>query len=415
VITPDIVIQDGLVTITGSKITAVAPFADAPRGLKFVQTESYILPGFIDVHDHLPWNFLPRWYPKKVYKSREEWRQVYSESTDDERESITQSVPNCVSVYGEVKAIVGGATSTITGGIDGMARNLDQSTRDFEGGHIPTIHYVTFPFQPPEQNGLDPKVAGANLDSGDKYIIHAGEGTDAASAEEFQKLVAYGLLRRGVSVIHGISFDNRALQLMSRHQVGLIWSPRSEMALYHRTANVQFAKSAGVDIALAPDWSVTGSDGLLQELNYAASWDRVGTFSAQQLISMVTVVPAKLAGLSDLIGSLIPGHYADLLLIRRQDGALLAPDHACSAVVHARPADISLVMVGGAPVYGDQDLMNQLHVSFEPIVVCGKAKALNMTSWPFSTALTFQKASDALDTGLKQYKQILTPLGSCEE
>ncbi len=64
---------------------------------------------------------------------------------------------------------------------------------------------------------------------------------------------------------------------MAAHGVNLIWSPRSNLELYGSTADVAAAKAAHVKIALAPDWSPTGSDGLLAELNYAAAWNDTQT------------------------------------------------------------------------------------------------------------------------------------------
>jgi 5-methylthioadenosine/S-adenosylhomocysteine deaminase len=51
--------------------------------------------------------------------------------------------------------------------------------------------------------------------------------------------------------------------------VGFIWSPRSNLELYGKTADIISARSAGMNIAIAPDWSPTGSTGMLTELSLA--------------------------------------------------------------------------------------------------------------------------------------------------
>ncbi len=81
---------------------------------------------------------------------------------------------------------------------------------------------------------------------------------------------------------------------MAGHGVSLIWSPRSNLELYGSTADVAAAKAAHVKIALAPDWSPTGSDGLLAELNYAAAWNDTQTphpFTDRELVAMATSTP----------------------------------------------------------------------------------------------------------------------------
>lgn len=86
------------------------------------------------------------------------------------------------------------------------------------------------------------------------------------------------------------------------------------MELYDGTTDVSGAKWAGVTIALSPDWSPSGSDGMIQELKYAAAWNAKHTpkiFEDAELVRMATLYPAQLAGLSDKIGTLTRGRYAD--------------------------------------------------------------------------------------------------------
>src|SRR5579864_1435659 len=119
----------------------------------------------------------------------------------------------------------------------------------------------------------------ADLDSGalKAFLIHVGEGkpSDASSTREFKMLTKRGdgFLRPGVSVIHGVAFGKAEFMQMAAGGVGLIWSPRSNIELYGSTTDVRSAKEAGVKIALAPDWSPSGSDGMLEELKYAATWN----------------------------------------------------------------------------------------------------------------------------------------------
>jgi cytosine/adenosine deaminase-related metal-dependent hydrolase len=76
----------------------------------------------------------------------------------------------------------------------------------------------------------------------------------------------------GSSIIHGVALRKPDFEKMAAAGVGLIWSPRSNIELYGETADVATAKAVKVKedqritIALAPDWSPSGSDGVLQEL-----------------------------------------------------------------------------------------------------------------------------------------------------
>jgi cytosine/adenosine deaminase-related metal-dependent hydrolase len=89
---------------------------------------------------------------------------------------------------------------------------------------------------------------------------------------------------------------------MADSGTALVWSPRSNLELYGQTANIQAAINAGVEIALAPDWAITGSSNMLNELKVADLWNREqlgGRLSDRQLIDMATSIPAHIAGVDD--------------------------------------------------------------------------------------------------------------------
>ena len=56
----------------------------------------------------------------------------------------------------------------------------------------------------------------------------------------------------------------------------------------------------------------------------------------------------------DKIGAIRKGLYADLLVIRSKG------KDPYQALLHSDPTDVRLVIVGGAPLYGDPDLMTRL-------------------------------------------------------
>jgi hypothetical protein len=109
---------------------------------------------------------------------------------------------------------------------------------------------------------------------------------------------------------------------------------------------------------------------MLQEMGYA--YRHYNYFTPDQIVAMATSIPAKMARLDDKLGSLSAGLLADLVVIRDRGDT---PSHT---VVTATPADILLVVVGGQPLYGEQDLMSQLlpGKSLEPLALCGTTKVI---------------------------------------
>jgi hypothetical protein len=81
----------------------------------------------------------------------------------------------------------------------------------------------------------------------------------------------------GSSIIHGVALRKPDFEKMAAAGVGLIWSPRSNIELHGETAvatakAVEVKEDQRITIALAPDWSPSGSDGVLQEFKNAAVW-----------------------------------------------------------------------------------------------------------------------------------------------
>ncbi len=222
-------------------------------------------------------------------------------------------------------------------------------------------------------------------------------------------------MRAGVSIIHGVALRQPEFAEMAKAQVGLIWSPRSNIELYGQTTDVRTAKQSGVKIALAPDWSPSGSEGTLEELNYAAVWNagqNPRVFTDAELVAMVTVNPAKLARLDDKIGSLKSGYFADLLVVGSQE------TDPYRALLNARPTDIRLVVVGGNPVYGDEDLMQGLAPTgrLEPVSLCGTKKLLDLKTenpLPGKTPKSWSDTVDALTKALKPSGLAPSELASC--
>jgi hypothetical protein len=97
-------------------------------------------------------------------------------------------------------------------------------------------------------------------------IIHLAEGTDEAAKEEFTFVSNVKLLNPKGVIIHGIPLTKQDFTYMATNGTGLVWSPRSNIELYGKTADVIAALKAGVEVALAPDWAITGNSNMLRYL-----------------------------------------------------------------------------------------------------------------------------------------------------
>jgi 5-methylthioadenosine/S-adenosylhomocysteine deaminase len=423
VVTPDGALPHGTVLVSGERIKAVG-MLDLEPGVPVIETGGIIFPGLIDLHNHLTWNVFPRWNSGLKFPNRYEWQilPAYLKALADPHEAmIIRGLGPSMARYGEVKAIAGGATSLaglypedlgpmFVPPYRGMMRMLDIGSGFYPDGARNPVRYQVFPLVLSESDAQEIRT-GLSTHRIHSLLIHLAEGSprDASSMMEYRILKARGLLLPGVTLIHGVALHEAQFDEMARLGVGLVWSPRSNFELYGATADVAAAKRAGVRIAIAPDWSPTGSDGMLEELAYAGALEASlpsPVFSDAELVRMATSVPAGLTGDGGRIGAISPGLYADLLVIRPADSS------AGSALVHARPQDVLMVMVGGRPRYGQKALVESVapDLAWTPVAVAGVQMEVAL---PADPALGDWRALTAgLDAAMRSLGTRLGPLVS---
>ena len=367
VLTPDGAITHGYVGIVDGRIVSVSDRDPGIPGSVTVNTYGIIAPGLVDIHNHLPWNAMPRWTPGRMFNNRHEWRadSQYRQAIADPFNRLVAANRCDMNTWGELRALVGGTTSAMethpASCIHGLVRNLDLNTGFYGTTELDREHIVNVIDMPPaSQPAARAGFAAAaqfffiNNPFYEALVIHAAEGTDAFSHEEFTFMQSQNLLTSKGAIIHGITLGPTDFTAMATAGSALVWSPRSNLELYGATANVGAALDAGVDVALAPDWAITGSSNMLDELKVASLWNQQhlgGRLSDRNLFDMVTIAPARIAGVEDEVGAIRVGLRADLLVITGNQIDLFG------AFVAATSGDVQLVLIEGIPLYGDKALM----------------------------------------------------------
>ena len=323
--------------------------------------------------------------------------------------------------YVEIQALAGGTTSilgtyspadtpTVPNCIRGLARNLDWAS-GFHGtgvGKEPITNVLGV--RPFDFETLSPQaVAMQKTGVYDLFAVHLGEGRrdDPDSQAEFAKLKELKLLGPKTAVIHGVALSEANFVELKTAGAAFIWSPRSNFELYGQTADVPAAVRSGVTLALAPDWAPTGSMNMLAEIVYAhavSERDFGGLIKPKQLFEMATIIPARIAKVDDKVGTLKPGLYADLFLLR---GNAADP---FEALTKATPQDVTLTMVNGVPVYGSAANLSALGAEPETLRICGEARAVSRQTLPSGG---FTEVVRRLRTALTAEKLILADVAEC--
>jgi 5-methylthioadenosine/S-adenosylhomocysteine deaminase len=386
VVTPAGALKQGYVGIIGGRIAAVSAKRPDIPGASVVGTDGVVIPGFVDLHNHVPWNVLPRWHPPRFYANRYEWRDdpEYRRAARQPFDDLVEAHFCEMNAWGELRALVGGTTSIMaTHGehpcVHGLVRNLDYNSGFYGTTELDREHIINVIGIPQDPVGRAQFIAGARFyitnPAYEALAVHVAEGADALSEEEFTFLQSQSLLNPKGVLIHGISLVPADFRAMAAAGTALVWSPRSNLELYDTTADVAAALDAGVEVALAPDWAVTGSSNMLDELKTAAAWNRShlgGRLGSRQLVDMVTSVPAHAAGIEDEVGTLQAGLRADLIVLRGD------ANDPYGSVLRADASDVQLVVIDGVPLYGDPALMQKFWSGseLEPVAIASGTKVM---------------------------------------
>lgn len=430
IVTPKGVIANGWLDIQDGRIAQILTTRPDLEGALFLETDDFIFPGFIDLHNHPSFNVFPRWTPPHKFPNRYAWREWDVVKTVLENPGaalLNDGSSFCdIDEYAEIKALIGGTTSMIgfTGHgrakhlpdcIKGLVRNLDAYTGFYgpEQGHeriVNSIGITSRDMTPDDITRVRSEIAAGAVDL---LAIHIAEGlpSDPESAHELDQLESAGLLTAHTTLIHSVGLSPAQLAQVHRAGASIVWSPRSNFELYGATANVDAAFREGVTIALAPDWAPTGSDNMLDEIKYASAVSRErlsGLFSDRQLVEMASSIPARIASIDGKVGSLEPGMMADFFLLRR-------PDHADTTnpyklLIGENVTDIDLVVIGGIPVYGLAGDLHKLDLRTESLTICNQPRALNSDALPSGS---FAQVQARLSSKMQALGTSLAPLAEC--
>ena len=385
VLAPDSVLVGGEVLISpeGILLAVGCDTAEAAQGLDLTVVQcprGVISPGLINSHDHIAYDQNPPgdWGDER-FDHRHQWRLGLDGHT---KIVAPRGSKELQTAWTELRQVMSGTTSVLgAGGYRGLLRNLDVPELQ-EGLGSPKIQYRTFPLGDTNgtmlTSGCDyPGIDDPELLKGQAYVAHVAEGVSAAARNEF--LCVNELLAANSELIHALGIQASDVETLAGKKSSVVWSPRSNIALYGQTLAPRLIKALGVNLTLSSDWTPSGSMHLLRELRCAADFNQTyldGFFAPRDLWTMVTGAAADALGLSRRIGHLAPGLVADVAVY---DGA--GAEEPFRALLDAGPEDVALVLRGGRPLYGDADLVSALPpgptgCEVLPQPVCGTLKTV---------------------------------------
>jgi len=374
--------KHGWLEILGDRIVKLGNDDEHPSAKHVLEFDGYAYPGLIDTHNHVDWNTVSRWSAGHDWDNRYQWQEDdgYKSDVNSPHSDGISKNKNCIdsckieaTEYGELRALTGG-TTMIQSSFDNtfpqdlvirqLGPNYKADAWTLNVGRIPDAFHESL---------LD----GLKTGRLDRAFFHVAEGKreDSETESEFDTLRKDGFVRPGTVVIHGLGLDKTNFDEMKKNGMYLVWSPESNLNLYGETTDIKAAKEAGLTVALAPDWTITGSNNALEELNVASNYAKTNNLqnilTPKVLYNMVTSDAAEVAGVGNQLGHLAPNFGADVLLVQKHDS------DPYNNLIQSNIGDVSLVFIKGKPLYGDESMLKPLAPNAESINIAGSHKALN--------------------------------------
>lgn len=388
------VIPEGFVCVENDLISSITSAAagipPAFQQSPLIQTHGTIYPGLVELHNHPAYNAIPLWRVPQRYPNREQWRhdKLYLRQVLNPATLLThhpqEIYPKSVARFVECRALLGGVTTTqgltfsSLGSTVPYYQGLVRSVEFSYGANWPTAtdHINDFASFAEFQQTYGPLMGQALS----RLLIHLCEGTDQAARDFFSSLIdpnGKPLVSSNLITIHGTALGVKELALL-KPAGGLVWSPTSNFLLYGSTTDVGDAIASGVTVVIGCDWGPSGTKNLLGELKIAklTSANLGGLFTDEQLVRMVTAVPAKMMGWDPFLGSIETGKQADLLVIGQSTG------DPYKTLIAATESDVAIVVIGGKLRAGRASLVDPTTPGVELIHVANQAIVLDLIDDP---------------------------------
>jgi cytosine/adenosine deaminase-related metal-dependent hydrolase len=316
-----------------------------------------IFPGLINAHDHLQLNSFPRLIYRPRYANASRWIADIEPRLESDPALLAQRAVSRADrlLLGGLKNILSGVTTVAHHDpLHAASSEVQFPTRVLN--HFGWSHSLYL------DGAASVRRSHHSTPLGQPWIIHAGEGTDAEAAGEFDRLLDLDCITSNTLLVHGIAFTVQQQRLLAQAGAGLIWCPSSNLNLYRATPDV--SELIGLRrVALGSDSRISGGRDLLDELRLARE---VSRHDEAALVPLVTDQAARLLRLGDR-GALRAGALADMVVLP-----------AGMSLSQATRADIRLVVLNGCPCYGDWSYAAALGSpeNFEHVSVDGREKAL---------------------------------------
>jgi cytosine/adenosine deaminase-related metal-dependent hydrolase/ubiquinone/menaquinone biosynthesis C-methylase UbiE len=287
-----------------------------------------LMPGLINAHDHLEFALFPNLGRTEPYQNSSEWaadiHQKHAATI-----ALHQQVPLDTRLWwGAIRNLLCGVTTVCHHNpLHPALTHPDFPIRvvaDIGWSHSLAFDHnlaETFQATPPHH----------------PFILHAAEGIDRQSSEEFAALKGLGVLDDRTVLVHGLAFTSENITLLNQRRAALVLCPTSNRFLFSQAPSSALIALAE-RLALGSDSPLTSAGDLLDEIRYLHTQQAI---NPEILFKLVTTNPAEILHLQQGEGTIAQGFPADLIAVRD------ARTNPAETLARLTIADVELVMISG--------------------------------------------------------------------
>ena len=207
--------------------------------------------------------------------------------------------------------------------------------------------------------------------AGTTFQIHLSETREEISMilERYGKRPAVhlrdvGVLDEATIAAHCIWLDDEEMDILAQFSVKVAHDPESNMKLGAGVAPIPAMLRRGIAVGLGTDGCASNNNlDLFGEMGMCAKLHKASTLDptvvpAEKAVELATMGGARVLGMAGQIGSIVPGKWADIILVDMNKPHLTPLYNPFSQLAYAASAaDVTTSIIGGRVVMRDRRLL----------------------------------------------------------
>ena len=202
-------------------------------------------------------------------------------------------------------------------------------------------------------------IASAKLadDLGVFLHVHLGEHHSDRQEHQLEALTQAGALNSSLLAAHAVHLNAEEITLLAHKGVRVAHNPLSNMRLASGIMQLPAMQAAGIPVGLGLDGGTNDTMDMFNNMRAAVGLQRVTSLrpdvfpTVVDVLRLATIEGAKVLRMESQIGSLTPGKKADLIILDPQT-VNFAPrvDWISQLVFNGQPRNVEWVFVDGRPL-----------------------------------------------------------------